>query len=536
MARAPLGLRAWAAGAAILASLVTGTASPAGAGALETQGRRLYREGLLSSGAPLTAVVEGDVPVRGPQLTCLGCHQRSGLGSAEGPATVPPVSGPALFAPGEGAHRRPAYTEETLARAIRDGVDAAGRRLDPLMPRYRLGDADTRALVAYLKTLSAERSPGVTDETVRMATIVSDGVDPGARAAMLQILETFFREKNGETRLEPRRAQVRSSRTANRAYRKWLLSVWTLHGPSGTWNAQLDAYYRREPVFAVLAGIAAGPWRPVHDFCERNEIPCLLPNTDLPVIAPQDFYTLYFSKGVVLEAQALAAHLSHPAAGGHVLQVFRRDGTGDAAADALRQALGAHASVSDLPLPVDGHVAAETLARRVTETRATAVVLWLPAGELGQLGGWTRGRTPLYLSSTQLGAPIASVPRELRAGTFVVHPFALPGERAAGLARLQAWLRSRGIALVDERIQAQTYFACLVAGDGLMHVSWLLHRDYFLDALDHISGLAGLSAWYPRLGFGPRQRYLAKGSYLLTLGGEGPDAIVTDASWLTVGG
>ncbi len=522
----------------VLVCLVSGGASPAGAETIEAQGRRLYREGVLSSGVPLTAIVEGDVPVQGAQLTCLGCHQRSGMGSTEGSTAVPPVSGPMLFAPGNGPHVRPAYTEETLARAIREGIDAAGRPLDRLMPRYRLGDADAHALVAYLRTLSAEPSPGVTNETIRFATIVGDGVDPGARDAMLRTFELFFREKNGETRQEPLRTRGFRPRPTNRAYRRWTLDVWTLHGPPATWSAQLEDAYRREPVFAVLGGMVPGAWRPIHDFCERNEIPCLLPDTDVPAIAPHDFYTLYFSQGIVLEARALADHVSRSASAVRVLQVFRPDGIGAAGANALRQAMAGRTKVmlSDLALSADAPLTADGLARRVTETNATAVVLWLPSEELGRLAGWSKGRTSLYLSATLLHAQLASVPRELRAGTLVTYPFSLPAERATSLQRLRTWLENRGATLTDERVQAQTYFTCLVAGDGLMHITWLLYRDYFLDVIDHITGLATLSSYYPRVGFGPRQRYLAKGCYVLTLGGEGGDAVVTGATWVTVGG
>jgi hypothetical protein len=520
---------------AIVLSIVARTAS---AETLEAQGRRLYRDGMLASGGSLTAVVAGDVPVEGAQLPCVRCHARSGMGSTEGSAAVPPVSGAVLFAPAAGQHPRPPYTDDTLVRAIREGVDPAGRPLDRLMPRYRLSDADASALVAYLRTLSVETSPGVTAETIRFATVVTDGVDPDTRDAMLQVLEMFFDEKNGATRLEPRRALTPGFQTGIRAYRKWILDRWALHGPSSTWAAQLEDYYRSEPPFALLAGLASGSWQPIHEFCERKELPCLLPNTDLPVVAPGDFHTLYFSKGVALEAEVLAERVRRTARGAPVLQVFRRDGVGGDAAEALHRALTARPGVTidDVPLPPGGHVDEAEVARRAAETKAGALVLWLPAEELAGLEAWTQRTVPIYLSSTMLGERLTSVPGSLRRATFVVHPFTLPSERTAGLQRLRAWLEKRGGTLRAERIQAQTYFACLAAGDALMHVRTALYRDYFLDTIDHTTGIAALAPYYPRLGFGPGQRYLAKGAYVLTLGGDGPEAIVTDASWVTVGG
>ena len=63
------------------------------------------------------------------------------------------------------------------------------------------------------------------------------------------------------------------------------MHVWELEGPSETWRAQLEALYRQQPVFAVLSGVAEGRWRPMHEFCEATQLPCLFPTTDLPIIA-----------------------------------------------------------------------------------------------------------------------------------------------------------------------------------------------------------------------------------------------------------
>ena len=60
-------------------------------------GQRMYRDGILPSGEPMTALVAGDVPVVGTQFSCESCHGRSGMGAAEGAYVVPPVAAPFLF-------------------------------------------------------------------------------------------------------------------------------------------------------------------------------------------------------------------------------------------------------------------------------------------------------------------------------------------------------------------------------------------------------------------------------------------------------
>ena len=48
----------------------------------------------------------------------------------------------------------PPYTELTLKRAITEGVDPAGERLDDEMPRWRMSEQDLADLVEFIKTLN----------------------------------------------------------------------------------------------------------------------------------------------------------------------------------------------------------------------------------------------------------------------------------------------------------------------------------------------------------------------------------------------
>lgn len=158
-------------------------------------GERMYREGILPSGKPMQAFVNGDVPVSGTAFTCLSCHLRSGLGSVEGTVVTPATNGNTLYQPrtlllkgfesvprlakyAEALHPRPAYNDETLAAAIAAGVDPTGRELDNVMPRYELDAADMAILIYYLKHLSAEPSPGVSKTTLRFATVITGEVPP----------------------------------------------------------------------------------------------------------------------------------------------------------------------------------------------------------------------------------------------------------------------------------------------------------------------------------------------------------------------
>src|SRR5207302_5689655 len=127
-----------------------------------SSGEALYRRGQLPSGEPVQALRQGGATIRGADAACVNCHRRSGLGSSEGRITIPPIAGPYLFiARGKSLElqgvpfvdtervNHEAYTDESLARAIREGVGANGKTLNYLMPRYQIDDAAMAELIGY---------------------------------------------------------------------------------------------------------------------------------------------------------------------------------------------------------------------------------------------------------------------------------------------------------------------------------------------------------------------------------------------------
>jgi len=133
------------------------------------------------------------------------------------------------------------------------------------------------------------------------------------------------------------------------------------------------------------------------------------------VLTAADFYTLYLSQGITLEAEALAAYLSRGSSPVRLLQVFHRDSAGPTASSALRRAFVGidTASVVDWILEGREPLSPEALASRLAATQSTAVVLWLPRQGWAGLGA---GRSTLadpvrlYLSSTLLNGELAAVP------------------------------------------------------------------------------------------------------------------------------
>ena len=276
-------------------------------------GRALYMQGLRADGTPLTAIVSGDVKMLGTQFSCDSCHGISGMGSREASVIVPIIAGSKLFAPAA-QPARPAYDLNSLAKVLRDGVTPTGRKLDRLMPRFRLTDNEVQAMAAYLRTLTTDPSPGVGEWTIRFATVITDNSSDDAQNAVLAVTKRFAEEKSRQTRIESKRWD-RGTTPESRlhtVHRDWVLDVWKLTGDEAGWAKQLSNYYEQNPVFAILGGLLPEHPEPLARFCEQNAIPCILPSTRYPVPGEGNLYnlhTLYYSAGLGLEADLMATHL-----------------------------------------------------------------------------------------------------------------------------------------------------------------------------------------------------------------------------------
>jgi mono/diheme cytochrome c family protein len=491
-------------------------------------GEAIYRHGVRASGDTVRATAANGLAVSGAAAACVGCHRRSGLGGAEGQSRIRPIAGRVLFSAPETeltrrwrvesvAGVRPAYTRGTLARALREGVDSAGRPLDALMPRYALEDEEIAQLHAYLAGLSADPAPGVTPHQIHVATIVAPGVDAGLRRAMLDVMNTFVRDKNSGTRLETRRRAV-GTEAMYLAYRSWVLHVWELQGEPHTWRAQLDDLYCEQPVFAVIGGLGRGSWQPVHAFCETAQVPCIFPDVDYPVQQGEGYYSMYFSRGLALEAQVLASQLAQAGDAGTIVQVFRDDELGRVPAQALREALqplGLAGKLADVPLAAKAPFASGTLPKIAGDA---TLVAWLGPDDLRALLGSPPPESlrSLYLSASLAGTPDAKPwPASWRERARMVHVFETPERRASDLARLKAWLRLRQLAPGDMRVQANAYFAITLAADAITGLGDNFSRDYFIERIEQMVESSPSPSVYPRLSLGPGQRFASRGGYIL---------------------
>lgn len=520
-------------------------------------GEKMYRQGILPSGKPMQATVKDDVPVDGTMFTCVSCHLRCGVGVTEGKVRTPPIDGTRLFAPvskfrrvpmmgenpgkmDEGIFYRPAYTEKTLARVFETGLDPDNRQLNSVMPIYPLTDKDKEILVYYLKNLSVGVQPGVTDTTLRFATVITEDVPQEDREAMLIPLQNYIENWRVPKRMERTIKSVAQRKEgAARELRTLALSVWELKGAPETWRQQLEEFYLKEPVFALLGGISTKDWSPIHRFCEDLKIPEVFPVTDFPVIAKNDWYSLYLSKGLYQEGETAARYLheKNELSKEAVVQVYRDEPKGRALSKAFQETwtgLG-HKAPDTIVLQANEAITSELWKKIDGMHKQAAVLLWLSSTDFPDLTGLTKetAKPALVMASASLlGQQLYSLPEAERGYLYLTYPYALPQD-SHGYRAHAAEHKPGDKIQVNEREPALKMQSLFQAISGpLSRLRSFVYRDYFLELIEATPDLATGTVIYPRLSFGQGQRYASKGCYIVQLATGSKPELVKRNEWV----
>lgn len=533
-------------------------------------GEKMYREGILPSGKPMKAQVMGDIPVDGRMFTCDDCHQRSGLGSEEGTIITWPINGKELYSPRRvtGAFRppeteeerlnvrrtlpryyqvpdaRPAYTDKTLAKALRLGVDPTGRYFDPAMPTYKLGKSNMDIMLYYLKHLSVEIASGVDKTTLHVATVIAGDVLENDRSSMLEVLKAHIHARNSESRHETRRSEAgpfyKSER--HKSYRKLQLHIWELTGDEDTWTAQLEQHYAKQPVFALLGGISVGSWAPIHSFTEPRKIPCIFPITDLPTVSDTDWYTLYFGKGYYQEGESVAKYVRAEFGtdeSTRILQIYQDNSPGSVAlADSFQKTWqdigGEH--LQSISITNNTAPSSENWQQLFGELSPDVVLIWLDQTNkqtITTLAPFVKDTTLVAASANLLNRTYDAFPEPLKQNLVLTLPTSLPHDNSTRRFAVKRWLQARKIPLLNFEIQAKMYFLGWMLPGSLKGMRSEFYREYFLEKYDMMTDQDYSIAVYPRLTFGPGQRYASKGCYLVKLTGDEAQPYESISNWVT---
>ncbi len=517
-------------------------------------GKKIYLHGKLSSGEDVIATTIGDVQLSGEQAACVNCHRHSGLGSSEGSTIAPAITGEILFSEQKiKAHRyqpltkqaayeldRPAYTENSLKNTLMSGIDINGKPLEQLMPRYTFAENDYKHLYAYLNSLSINNK-GVTDTTLHLATIIDERASTTKINTMLSTLERYISDLNSGTRREVERtAQAPIQKEwLYQGYRKYKLHVWKITGEPDSWQKQLNNYYDKTPVFAVVSGISKNSWNSIDKFCNTREVPCILPNTKTPGYSANNFYTLYFNAGPYNDASVITRYFHDKAIdnneAGNILQLFDGSSYSEVAKNTLHDGITANEKYNISSVSLDAISNKHDIDQYI-KNKNTTVIIWSEKLDASLVEVLSSNKNniksvfiPYYLAtSNETRKKLKNIGIDI----FTSYPYVKPSSEARATIRSSAWAKSRKIDTTEKAVFTNTFTAIKTLMNAIKHTRSHFNRAYIIELIEHKLDKAVLTGMYPKLTIGPNQRYASRGGYIMKVPDDVSVALQPVSEWL----
>jgi hypothetical protein len=331
--------------------------------------------------------------------------------------------------------------------------------------------------------------------------------------------------------------------------RQLILSIWTLKGRPDTWREQLEEYNRKEPVFALLGGITRDDWQPIHQFSEDNKIPCLLPQTNFPVISEKDWYTLYPSKGYFQEGETAARYISAMNTGSNenskILQLVRTSREGRDLSNGFDRTLreSGQQAATTIHVKTKERITPKLLTQLLEKEKPAAVILWDNSDishVLELLAASPNRPKSVFVSGRYLAHNFSIIPDKARDFTFITYPYsfaktATPSSMGSNLMleddskwRVSLTKQRNHTEVQTAKNNSDTITQLLTM--ALMEMRGDYFRDNFFDVLGMLPDQP--SQAFGRLSFGPGQRYASKGCYIVQLSGGSSPELVRKSSWV----
>ncbi len=259
---------------------------------LEQQGREIYRKVVSPYGNNITAYIgQGSVALPATSVPCIGCHGRDGIGRPEGGLTPSNITWSNLSKSygGESASGRrfSAYTEKSFYIALTKGLDPAGNRLDPGMPRFDMSMKEVRALIAYLQSIEEEFDPGVFEDRVVVGTLQPN--NPMGQV-VTRVFKACFDDINRKGGIFGRKLELQVSKIE-----------------SADQLLQLgEQLFASDGLFAAIGIYTASQDRAFNQLAQRYRIPNIGPFTQTPAVDEMaNKYTFYLFGGESEMTQSL---------------------------------------------------------------------------------------------------------------------------------------------------------------------------------------------------------------------------------------
>ena len=503
-------------GLVLVTAVMALTIGPVGTKAAPTTaqswGKQIYHEGISPAGDEITAIVgtEG-VKLPASAVPCASCHGRDGLGRPEGGVLPPDIRWSELTKSyghvHEDGRRHPAFDEIGLARLIRTGLDPANNRLDQSMPLYSMSVEDMDSLVAYLRFLEHDWDPGISEDSIQVATLLPlQGPQGELGQAMAQVMHAYFQEVNRRGGVFGRKLE--------------LLAI--PYGSSAEATLEnLRAAFQREGVFALVGAYTVGLDAQILELLRDQRMPMVGPFTLNPGDAFLNSDVFYIYPGFAEQAQALAAKAIAMMKGGKGKLVLV--GPEGENVDGLIAAVEKKQPKEQL-FEIEilryqrGELDAAALAESLQQAESDAVVFLGVQAELETLLNALAdsGHYPgVFALSAFVPRPLGEAPDMFTQRVYLAYPTLSSDVSEAGRSEYLKLAEVHALPPGHLQGQVAALAAAKLLEEGLRGAGRSLNRERLVEAIEALYRYdTGLT---PPLTYGPNRRIGAMGAHVINL-------------------
>ncbi|ART83112.1 branched-chain amino acid ABC transporter substrate-binding protein [Oceanisphaera profunda] len=492
----------------LMASLLC-LSGPTGALELSPQemaGKQLFLHGSGSG----DSIIQARVGAAGSLLPasvmpCASCHGADGRGRPEGGVRPPSILWRRLTLSYGGrlshGRTRPAYDEQTFARAVVEGRDSAGKLLNPSMPRFVMSQRDMNNLTAYLKRLEEDDDFGLEGDKLRIGSLLPlTGSWAEMGTTVEAVLEEVLARINDNGGIHGRRLE---------------LIILDSGETKASAEAALDELQQQGPFFSLLAPLETTLEEGLTEWAEAMGIPLIGP------LGPQVEYRQ-------------SAMVFHPLAGLRDQLLTLGEFAGDMLPASERTALIAYSDQAHQrelaeslaeKLRRSGWLRVQLLDSRqqketIAVTAATNPALFFIGAsedfvDLAERWHASGLRPYLFAASGQVAGEVFNIPNSFSERVFLAYPFLPSDWSPAGASELAQIREKRQLSGRTTTLQVQAYCAAVLLVEGLKRAGRDASRKKLVVAIEALYGFnTGLS---PALNFGPGKRVGAVGAHVVTV-------------------
>jgi ABC-type branched-subunit amino acid transport system substrate-binding protein len=499
---------------AMLPQIVAPITAVGGEATAETlRGEQIFAHGTSPSGDAITAYVGAEsVELPASAMPCASCHGEDGRGRPEGGVTPSDITWSHLTKSYGHRHEygrnHPAFNAESAVAAIAGGIDPAGNRLNPVMPRYDMSADDMSALLDYLQQLESRADPGLTSDSITLGTLLPvTGPAASLGNVLSAVTAAFIDELNAKGGIHGRTIE---------------LAVVPLGDTRDDALIHLEQAIANDEIFALLGAYGDGIEEPLFELVEQHRVPLIGPLTArLPAASSLSRYTFNLLAAREQQVRVLVDFAADRAEDARVIGTIAGPDTPElagftAAADAQGREHGWAELGSFTYAP--GTLDADRLATTLSVGGSQALFFFGSPGELSRVldAASRAGQAPaVFLLPDTVTPSLFDAPPAFDKRVFIAYPTLPRDVTDQGRASFGGLLQTHSLSKEYLSAQINAYAAGTVLAEALKRAGRNLSRDKLIDALESLDRFeTGLT---PPVTFTLNEHAGARGSYVLRL-------------------